>query len=155
MGLAGSSPTQLASGMQITVICSEDVPALRRTPIASRLAAPTRAPDQLDALHGAFANVWPHGAGRSATCMRRCTSDVPALLLSGEADPVTAAAPRRARRARPQAPPPPGARGRRPRPARDRLRAASDGAFLDRPDPRAASTPAVSAASRRHRSSSA
>ncbi len=79
---------QLASGMQNSVICSEDVPffdaaSVDRTAIASTY----QGADQLDALLE-ICKLWPHGPV-DADLHDPLHSDIPTLLLSGEADPVT------------------------------------------------------------------
>ncbi len=79
---------QLASGMQYSVVCSEDVPYFAAENIdRERLAATYQGTDQLDAL-AEICKLWPRGAvdpGLHAALH----SDIPTLLLSGEADPVT------------------------------------------------------------------
>jgi pimeloyl-ACP methyl ester carboxylesterase len=79
---------QLASGMQNSVICSEDAPffaaaTLDRTTI-SRTYQGT---EQLDALL-AICKLWPRGPV-DTDLHSPLQSDIPTLLLSGEADPVT------------------------------------------------------------------
>jgi pimeloyl-ACP methyl ester carboxylesterase len=79
---------QLASGMQNSVICSEDVPFFSVSP--TDLAAISRTyqgADQLDALRE-ICKLWPQGPV-DADLHRPLHSDIPTLLLSGEADPVT------------------------------------------------------------------
>ncbi|MGF6417667.1 pimeloyl-ACP methyl ester carboxylesterase [Stenotrophomonas sp. AN71] len=83
-GASRSMDFQINRGMQWTVICSEDAP---------RYHAPAENPERLfgnDVASAFFAAcpVWPHqpAAAAAATPLR---SDVPALLLSGELDPVT------------------------------------------------------------------
>ncbi len=79
---------QLASGMQNSVICSEDVPFFAAGAIdRGKLAQTYQGSDQIDA----FADVcklWPRGPV-DADLHSALHSDVPTLLLSGEADPVT------------------------------------------------------------------
>jgi pimeloyl-ACP methyl ester carboxylesterase len=80
--------TQLASGMQNTVICSEDEPLFAAAGIdRDRLASTYQGPDQLDAL-AQICKLWPRGPVDSDLHLP-LRSDVPTLLLSGEADPVT------------------------------------------------------------------
>jgi len=86
--LAGQVKGQLAIGMQNSVICSEDVPffgsdAAQRT----RIGASYQGMDQLDALR-AICALWPSGPV-DADLHAPLRSDIPTLLLSGEADPVT------------------------------------------------------------------
>ncbi len=79
---------QLASGMQNSVICSEDVPFFAAGQIdRARLAQTYQGTDQLDALTE-ICKLWPRGPVDPAL-HRALHSDVPSLLLSGEADPVT------------------------------------------------------------------
>ena len=79
---------QLASGMQNSVICSEDEPRFAISGAdRQRIAATYQGSDQLDAL-AAICQVWPRGPV-DADLHDALRSDIPALLLSGEADPVT------------------------------------------------------------------
>jgi len=82
--LSGSMSEQMAFGMQLSVICSEDADGLKRDP------------DMDDSLLGNMlvsglaeqCRLWPKG-DRPADFHSPLASDVPALLLSGELDPVT------------------------------------------------------------------
>jgi pimeloyl-ACP methyl ester carboxylesterase len=86
--MAGHLGEQLASGMQNTVVCSEDVPFFAVSAAdRARIVATYQGMDQLDALR-TICNVWPRGPV-DADLHTKLTSDVPTLLLSGEADPVT------------------------------------------------------------------
>jgi len=79
---------QLASGMQNSVVCSEDVPYFK--PDAGerqRLEATYQGGSQLDAL-AAICAIWPHGPV-DPDLHAPLRSDIPTLLLSGEDDPVT------------------------------------------------------------------
>jgi len=79
---------QLASGMQNSVVCSEDVPFFASKDIdRQRIDATYQGTEQLDAL-GEICRLWPRGPV-DADLHAPLTSDVPSLLLSGEADPVT------------------------------------------------------------------
>jgi pimeloyl-ACP methyl ester carboxylesterase len=79
---------QLASGMQNSVICSEDVPQFAVSPLERRQMAETYlGTDQLDALEQ-ICKLWPKGPV-DPDLHAALVSDVPSLLLSGEADPVT------------------------------------------------------------------
>ena len=79
---------QLASGMQNTVICSEDVPFFAAADIdAARISRTLQGMDQLNALQE-ICNIWPRGPV-DADLHQPLHSDIPTLLLSGEADPVT------------------------------------------------------------------
>jgi pimeloyl-ACP methyl ester carboxylesterase len=79
---------QLASGMQNTVICSEDEPLFATAGIdRERLAQTYQGLDQVDALTQ-ICKLWPRGPVDSDLHLP-LHSEVPTLLLSGEADPVT------------------------------------------------------------------
>lgn len=78
---------QLASGMQNTVICSEDVPFFPSRIDRTVLSRTYQGTDQLDALLE-ICKVWPRGPV-DADLHSPLKSDIPTLLLSGEADPVT------------------------------------------------------------------
>jgi pimeloyl-ACP methyl ester carboxylesterase len=78
---------QLASGMQNSVICSEDVPFFAAHIDAAAIAGTYQGTDQLDALQE-ICKLWPHGPV-DADLHSPLHSDIPTLLLSGEADPVT------------------------------------------------------------------
>jgi TAP-like protein len=79
---------QIAIGMQNSVICSEDVPFFAAAGIDRAAIARTyQGADQLDALLE-ICKLWPRGPV-DADLHSPLTSDIPTLLLSGEADPVT------------------------------------------------------------------
>ena len=78
---------QLASGMQNSVICSEDVPFFASQIDRVALERTYQGSDQLDAFEE-VCKVWPHGPV-DADLHSPLHSEVPTLLLSGEADPVT------------------------------------------------------------------
>jgi pimeloyl-ACP methyl ester carboxylesterase len=79
---------QLASGMQNTVICSEDVPFYAASAIdRQRIAETYQGTDQLDGLLE-ICRLWPRGPVDS-DLHAALHSSVPTLLLSGDADPVT------------------------------------------------------------------
>ena len=80
----------LAYGMHNSVVCAEDVPffATARIP-RDELAATFLGSAQVDALQALCAD-WPRGP-IDADLHERMDSPVPALLLSGTADPVTPA----------------------------------------------------------------
>ncbi len=79
---------QLAAGMQNSVICSEDAPLFAGSNIdRQRVAATYQGSDQLDAL-AEICRIWPRGPV-DTNLHATLHSDVPTLLLSGEADPVT------------------------------------------------------------------
>lgn len=79
---------QLASGMQNSVICSEDVPRFSISENdRQRLAKTYQGTDQIDALQE-ICHIWPVGPV-DADLHDPLHSDTPTLLLSGDADPVT------------------------------------------------------------------
>jgi pimeloyl-ACP methyl ester carboxylesterase len=79
---------QLANGMQNSVICSEDVPLFASSGIdRQRLAQTYQGAEQLDAV-AEICKLWPRGPV-DADLHAPLRSDIPTLLLSGEADPVT------------------------------------------------------------------
>jgi pimeloyl-ACP methyl ester carboxylesterase len=77
---------QLAYGMNAAVACSEDVPAFGGVDRAA-LEHTYLGAEQLDGL-SALCDGWPRGVV-DADLFAPLSSAVPALLLSGEADPVT------------------------------------------------------------------
>lgn len=77
---------QLAYGMNAAVACTEDVPAYAAADHA-RLAATYLGSGQLDEL-AELCSGWPRGVV-DTDLFAPLHSDVPALLLSGAADPVT------------------------------------------------------------------
>jgi pimeloyl-ACP methyl ester carboxylesterase len=79
---------QLANGMQYSVICSEDEPFFEAANIDRVAMARTyQGTELVDALHE-ICKLWPHGPV-DADLHAPLHSDIPTLLLSGEADPVT------------------------------------------------------------------
>jgi pimeloyl-ACP methyl ester carboxylesterase len=79
---------QLASGMQNSVICTEDVPFFSSSDIDRAAISRTyQGTDQLDAFLE-ICRLWPHGPVDS-DLHSPLRSAIPTLLLSGEADPVT------------------------------------------------------------------
>lgn len=78
----------LALGMHNSIMCSEDVPFFDRheTDFAA-LEASYMGPLQLEAL-GAICSIWPRGPV-DESFHEALAGDVPALLLSGDADPIT------------------------------------------------------------------
>jgi pimeloyl-ACP methyl ester carboxylesterase len=86
--LARQIGDQLASGMQNSVICSEDEPLFAASNIdRQRIAQTYQGRDQLDAL-AAICTLWPRGPV-DPDLHSPLRSDIPTLLLSGDADPVT------------------------------------------------------------------
>jgi pimeloyl-ACP methyl ester carboxylesterase len=79
---------QLASGMQYSVVCTEDAPFFAEAKIDREALARTfEGTEQIDALQE-ICKLWPRGPIDS-DLHKVLRSDVPTLLLSGEADPVT------------------------------------------------------------------
>ncbi len=79
---------QLASGMQNSVVCSEDVPFFAAANIDRAAISRTyQGTEQMDALVE-ICKLWPRGPV-DADLHDPLRSDIPTLLLSGEADPVT------------------------------------------------------------------
>jgi pimeloyl-ACP methyl ester carboxylesterase len=88
---AGSYGDLLAYGMHNSIVCSEDVPLWDDSRIdRKRLNETFLGTAQLDSLRALCAG-WPRGPV-DADLHDELASDVPALLLSGTADPVTPAA---------------------------------------------------------------
>jgi pimeloyl-ACP methyl ester carboxylesterase len=86
--LAREVSDQIASGMQNSVVCSEDVPYFDAARIDRRKLEDTyQGTEQLDALLE-ICRLWPRGPV-DPDLHAPLKSDVPSLLLSGEADPVT------------------------------------------------------------------
>ncbi len=80
---------QLASGMQNSVVCSEDVPFFSAADLRrARDSTTYQGADQLEALQD-ICKLWPRGGPVDADLHLPLKSDIPTLLLSGEADPVT------------------------------------------------------------------
>lgn len=79
---------QLSAGMQYSVLCSEDAPFIAATDVDRNAMAKTfQGTDQIDAMLE-ICKLWPRGP-MDADLHSQLHSDVPTLLLSGEADPVT------------------------------------------------------------------
>ena len=79
---------QLATGMQYSVLCSEDAPFISAAGIdRAALGKTYQGTDQIDAMLE-ICKLWPRGP-MDPDLHSPLHSDVPTLLLSGEADPVT------------------------------------------------------------------
>jgi pimeloyl-ACP methyl ester carboxylesterase len=79
---------QLAAGMQYSVLCSEDAPFISTASIdRAALGKTYQGTDQIDAMLE-VCKLWPRGP-MDPDLHSPLHSDVPTLLLSGEADPVT------------------------------------------------------------------
>ena len=86
--IATSMTDALAMGMHNSVMCSEDVPYIDESSIDhDALAASYMGPMQLDALE-AICSVWPRGPIDEGF-HEPLDTDIPTLLLSGSADPIT------------------------------------------------------------------
>jgi pimeloyl-ACP methyl ester carboxylesterase len=77
---------QLAAGMQYSVLCTEDAPFIAASD-RTALRQTYQGTDQIDAMLE-ICKLWPRGP-MDADLHSPLHSDVPTLLLSGEADPVT------------------------------------------------------------------
>lgn len=82
--LTGNLSDQMAYGMQLSVICSEDADGIRGDP---SMASSILGNALVDTLVAQCA-LWPKGE-RPADFHKPLASPVPALLMSGELDPVT------------------------------------------------------------------
>ena len=82
--LGASIGGQMAMGMQLSVICSEDAEALQADPAAEGTLLGNLLVDSL----AAQCAVWPKGV-RPDDFRQPLSGDVPVLVLEGEFDPVT------------------------------------------------------------------
>lgn len=82
--MSGAIGDAIAVGMQLSVMCSEDADGLRADPAY----ADSVLGNELIDVFRAQCAVWPKGA-RPADFHQPFRSDVPALVLEGEFDPVT------------------------------------------------------------------
>jgi pimeloyl-ACP methyl ester carboxylesterase len=82
--LGGAMAGQMMLGMQLSVICSEDAYGLKDNPDDAGTLLGNQFADYL----GAQCQVWPKGT-MPADFHAPLVSRVPALLMSGEFDPVT------------------------------------------------------------------
>lgn len=88
MMIAASVSEAMSIGMHNAVVCTEDAPYFAGEQISrDALDATYIGPLQLDALE-TICSVWPRGA-LDKDFKTPLASDLPVLLLSGEADPVT------------------------------------------------------------------
>jgi len=88
MMIAESMSSAMSIGMHNSVVCTEDAPYFAGEPVSVEALESTYiGPLQLEALE-AICSVWPAGV-LDAEFKTAVTSDLPVLLLSGEADPVT------------------------------------------------------------------
>jgi pimeloyl-ACP methyl ester carboxylesterase len=79
---------QIASGMQNTVICSEDEPWFAGFPVDRQRVAESYQGDEQRRALTEICKIWPRGPV-DPDLHAALDSSVPTLLLSGEADPVT------------------------------------------------------------------
>lgn len=79
---------RLANGMQNSVVCTEDVPFMKIDANADRAIAESYLGSEFIASMRDICTIWPRGV-MDADLHAPLLSDVPALLLSGENDPVT------------------------------------------------------------------
>jgi hypothetical protein len=88
MMIAENMSDALSIGMHNAVVCTEDAPYFASENITlGELDATYIGPVQLEAL-SAICSVWPKGVMDDEFKVA-VTSDIPVLLLSGEADPIT------------------------------------------------------------------
>ena len=88
MMIAESLSTAMSLGMHNSVVCTEDAPYFAGEEVSlDALEATYIGPVQLEAL-AAICSVWPAGV-LDEEFKTAVTTDLPVLLLSGEADPVT------------------------------------------------------------------
>ena len=85
--VTGDNAETLSLGMHFAVVCAEDVPFFAPDEVA-RLNADTYLADQVSSILAEVCQVWPRGPV-PADFRMPVRSDVPALVLSGELDPVT------------------------------------------------------------------
>jgi pimeloyl-ACP methyl ester carboxylesterase len=78
---------QLANGMQFSVICAEDEPYFAAASDRTAMSKTYQGTEQVDAVQE-ICKLWPRGPVDS-DLHAPLHSDIPTLLLSGEADPVT------------------------------------------------------------------
>ncbi len=82
--LGDSIGDQMAMGMQLSVVCSEDAAGLKPDPAAEG----TLLGNEFSRVLGAQCAIWPKGA-MPADFHQPLAGDVPVLVLEGEFDPVT------------------------------------------------------------------
>jgi pimeloyl-ACP methyl ester carboxylesterase len=88
MMISASMSEAMNIGMHNAVVCTEDAPFFEGENVArDALDATYIGPVQLDAL-GAICSIWPKGV-MDEQFKTPVSTDVPVLLLSGEADPIT------------------------------------------------------------------
>jgi pimeloyl-ACP methyl ester carboxylesterase len=87
LGMAGDASDGVSVGMQLSVLCSEDAPLVTRADLDHQNAGNVFG-DLLFADQVRACEFWPKGH-IDASYYAPVTSDVPALILSGELDPIT------------------------------------------------------------------
>ena len=81
------SAENMSAGMQLSVVCAEDYPRIARETAAAQ-SAQSLFGDHLLRSHMRACELWPKGAVE-ASYYEPVVSPVPALILSGDLDPVT------------------------------------------------------------------
>jgi len=87
LGMADDSSQSVSVGMQLSVLCSEDAPLVSRTDL-TRETSGNLFGDRLFADQITACGFWPRGT-IEASYYQPVRSDVPALVLSGDRDPIT------------------------------------------------------------------
>jgi pimeloyl-ACP methyl ester carboxylesterase len=88
LGMMGENPsTSVSVGMQLSVICAEDIPRIGPGDMERAAEGSLFGSDRLMA-HFRACEFWPRGE-LPASYYEPVVSDVPALVLSGEVDPIT------------------------------------------------------------------
>jgi pimeloyl-ACP methyl ester carboxylesterase len=87
LAMADDSSDNLSVGMQLSVLCSEDAPLVSNDDLQQQNAGSIFG-GRLFADQVTACEFWPRGA-IDARYYEPVTSDVPALVLSGELDPIT------------------------------------------------------------------
>ena len=88
LGAPGESlSNNMAVGMHFSVVCSEDAPRIEPGSV-EREGADTFLGPEMAALRLKPCGFWPHGP-MDPSYFENAPSDLPALILSGELDPVT------------------------------------------------------------------
>lgn len=83
----GGIESNMAEGMHFSVVCSEDAPRIATAELEQE-ASGTFVGSEMARWRMKVCSFWPHGEV-DPTYYENAPSDVPALVLSGELDPVT------------------------------------------------------------------